>query len=381
MVQCSEVYFTSMKITNNDEPLPMKFRRLLVTAGLSKFKLDKKFIAIKTHFGETGNMAYLRPNYAKVVVDLVKEAGGRPFLCDCNTLYPGKRKNALEHLEIAYEHGFSPFSTGCHILIGDGLDGTDEVLVPVEGGVYVKEAKIGRAIMDADMFISLNHFKGHMETGFGGALKNIGMGCGSRAGKMEMHSASSPGVKGDRCISCKKCSRFCGSDAITYEDGTAFINPDICVGCGHCIAACPVDAIFPKFDENNQILDAKIAEYAKAVLSGRRSFHISFVIDVSPLCDCFGANDIPIVPNIGIFVSRDPVALDMACADAVNAQMPTKGSILAERVAEQSTDHDHAAEKGSDHFMTLYPSHDWRAMIDHAVSLGIGNADYELIEV
>ena len=189
-MQKPKVYFTSFK-TSFTENIPDKLKRLILTAGVKEIDFTDKYAAIKIHFGELGNLAFLRPNYAKVVVDVVKELGGKAFLTDCNTLYVGSRKNALDHLDTAYENGFTPFSTGCHVIIGDGLKGTDEELVPVDGE-YVKEAKIGRAVMDADVFISLTHFKGHEMTGFGGALKNIGMGCGSRAGKMEMHSEGKP---------------------------------------------------------------------------------------------------------------------------------------------------------------------------------------------
>ncbi len=184
----SKVYFTNMQ-TSAQENLLQKLTRLIKTAGINQIDFDKKYTAIKLHFGEPGNLAFLRPNFSKTIVDMVKSLGGKPFLTDCNTLYVGRRKDALEHLNSAYENGFSPLSTGCQILIGDGLKGTDEALVPIPNGKYVKEAKIGQAIMDADIIISLNHFKGHELAGFGGALKNIGMGCGSRAGKMEMHSS------------------------------------------------------------------------------------------------------------------------------------------------------------------------------------------------
>ena len=200
----SKVYFTNFRTTFREGLLP-KMRRLLVTAGIENIDFAGKYVAIKMHFGELGNLAFLRPNYAKVVVDLVKELGGKPFLVDCNTLYVGSRKNALDHLDAAYLNGFSPLSTGCHVLIGDGLKGTDEAYVPVPNGEYVKEAKIGRAVMDADIVISLNHFKAHEATGFGGAIKNLGMGCGSRAGKMEMHAAGKPYVYTKKCIGCSQC--------------------------------------------------------------------------------------------------------------------------------------------------------------------------------
>lgn len=178
----SKVYFTNMR-TNNNINLPQKLKKLMKAAGIEQIDFQDKFTAIKIHFGEPGNLAYLRPNYAKVVVDMVKELGGKPFLTDCNTLYVGGRKNALDHMDSAYVNGFNPFATGCHVIIADGLKGTDEAVVPMNLQ-YIKEAKVGRALMDADVLISLSHFKGHESTGFGGAIKNIGMGGGSRAGKM-----------------------------------------------------------------------------------------------------------------------------------------------------------------------------------------------------
>ena len=191
----SKVYFTSFR-TTSDENRIQKLKRLMLTAGMDQINFKNKYAAIKIHFGELGNLSFIRPNYAKAVADLIKELGGKPFLTDCNTLYVGSRKNALDHLDTAYENGFSPFSTGCHVLIADGLKGSEERIVPVDGE-YVHEAKIGSALMDADVVISLNHFKGHEMAGMGGALKNVGMGGGSRAGKMEMHSAGKPFVNED----------------------------------------------------------------------------------------------------------------------------------------------------------------------------------------
>ena len=214
----SKVYFTDFSAKPNQRNLLEKLRHLVKTAGIEQLPLANRYTAIKIHFGEPGNLAFLRPNYAKVIVDIVKENGGKAFLTDCNTLYVGRRKNALDHLDAAYENGFSPFSTGCHIIIADGLKGTDEALVPVEDGEYVKEAKIGQAVMDADNFISLTHFKGHEATGFGGTFKNIGMGCGSRAGKMEMHSAGKPFVHQEKCVGCGFCQKNCAHSAITITD-------------------------------------------------------------------------------------------------------------------------------------------------------------------
>lgn len=209
----AKVYFTDMRTGYGGLSLPQKLAKLIKAAGIGNIDFNKKFAAIKIHFGEPGNVSYLRPNYAKAVADVVKEFGGMPFLTDCNTLYVGRRKHALEHITAAYENGFSPFSTGCHVIIADGLKGTDEAYVPVPGGEVVKEAKIGKALMDADIIISLNHFKGHEAAGFGGAIKNIGMGGGSRAGKMEMHHDGKPQVDQSKCIGCHACERICAHGA------------------------------------------------------------------------------------------------------------------------------------------------------------------------
>ncbi|BFL47611.1 DUF362 domain-containing protein [Lactonifactor longoviformis] len=368
-MEMSKVYYTNLRTRIGDNLL-QKLERLIKTAGIGDIDFEDKYTAIKMHFGEPGNLAFLRPNYAKTVADVIKELGGKPFLTDCNTLYIGGRKNALDHISSAYLNGFSPFSTGCHVIIADGLKGTDDVLVPVEGGEYVKEAKIGRAIMDADVFISLTHFKGHEATGFGGALKNMGMGCGSRAGKMEMHSAGKPHVAQELCVGCKMCTKMCAHDAITVADKKASIDHNKCVGCGRCIGACPKDAVKAATDESYDILNRKIAEYTKAAINGRPNFHISLVMNVSPYCDCHGENDAAIVPDVGMFASFDPVALDVACADAVNAQPVLANTYLAE------CDHE-----GHDHFGTIFPETDWKAAIDHAVKLGIGQKEYELVEV
>ena len=233
----STVYFTDFRCPVGTSQLD-KLKKLCVAAGIKDIDMDGKFVAIKMHFGELGNMAFLRPNYAKVVADLCKEQGGMPFLTDCNTLYPGSRKNALEHLDCANLNGFNTITTGCQIIIGDGVRGTDEVEVPVVNGEYCKTALIGHAIMDADIFISLSHFKGHETTGFGGALKNIGMGCGSRAGKMQQHASGKPAINEEVCRGCRRCAKECGSDAITYVNKKAVIDYDKCKGCGRCIGAC-----------------------------------------------------------------------------------------------------------------------------------------------
>lgn len=370
----SKVYFTDFSARR--EPLQHKLYRLMVAAGIKNIDFENKFTCIKMHLGEPGNLGYLRPNYAKTVADLVKELGGKPFLSDANTLYVGRRKNALEHLEAAYENGFTPFSTGCHVIIADGLKGTDEIEVPVAGAEYCPTAKIGRAFMDADVFISLTHFKGHQSTGFGGCLKNIGMGCGSRAGKMEMHSRGIPSVNPAKCVGCRICGKNCAHGAFSYDSGKARIDESKCTGCGRCIAHCPTDAIQCKWDEARSVLSKKVAEYTKAVVDGRPCFHVTLVMDVSPTCDCDDCNDLPVIPDVGMFASFDPVALDQACADAVNAQTVAKGSLLDEIVREQGLD----KPKG-EYFRTMHPDTRWEDGLEHAEKLGLGTREYELIKI
>lgn len=367
----SKVYFADLR-ADVHENLQQKLTRLMKTAGMGDIDFRDKFVAIKLHFGEPGNLAFLRPNWARTVADFVKERGGKPFLTDCNTLYVGGRKNALDHMDSAMLNGFNPMTTGCQIIIADGLKGSDEVEVPVVGGEYVKNAKIGRAVMDADVFISLTHFKGHEEAGFGGCLKNIGMGCGSRAGKMEQHNAGKPHVAEKHCIGCGQCRKICAHGAPIIENGKAHIDHDKCVGCGRCIAVCPKNAVQINWDETTINLNRKIAEYTKAVVDGRPCFHISLVIDVSPNCDCRPENDMAIVPNVGMFASFDPVALDMACVDAVNAQTPLRGS---------AADDAHAKAHVHDHFQRLHPDTNWRSCLEHGEKIGIGTREYELIKI
>ena len=372
MAEQSKVYFADFRCPSWRENLPQKLARLMMTAGFGEIDMEGKFVAIKMHFGEPGNLAYLRPNWAKAVAGLVKSQGGVPFLTDCNTLYVGGRKNALDHLESAYVNGFTPYSTGCHILIGDGLKGDDEALVPVEGGEYVKEARIGRAVMDADVFVSLTHFKGHEQAGMGGALKNIGMGCGSRGGKMEQHNSGKPFVKEKHCVGCGACAKICAHDAPQIANGKASIDESKCVGCGRCLAVCPKDAIQCLFDEAPAVLNKKIAEYTKAVVDGRPCFHVSLVVDISPNCDCHGENDAPIAADVGMFASFDPVALDQACADAVVSQKPLPGSVL--------TDEGYDCSCG-DLFQAAHPDTQWQVCLEHAEKLGLGSRKYELIKI
>ena len=373
----SKVYFTDFRTKAFGDGLPAKLQKLIKRAGIADLDLDGKFVAIKMHFGELGNISYLRPNYARAVVDVVKELGGKPFLTDCNTLYPGSRKNALEHLECAWQNGFTPLTVNCPILIGDGLKGTDDVEVPVNGGEYLKTAKIGRAIMDADVFISLTHFKGHEVTGFGGTIKNIGMGCGSRAGKKDQHNNGQPEIDESLCRGCKRCQKECANNGLVFDVMKRKMHVDKahCAGCGRCLGACNFDAISFGVDSAISELNCRMAEYTKAVVDGRPNFHISLVVDVSPNCDCHCENDAPILPNIGMFVSFDPLALDQACVDACQAAQPIRASQLGDKMAMPNFIDHH------DHFTNSTPESEWRTCLEHAEKIGLGSRSYELITV
>ena len=373
----AKVYFTDFRVKPGEPGLAYKLRKLMETAGIGEIEMDGKFVAIKMHFGELGNLSFLRPNYARAVADLVKDMGGKPYLTDCNTMYPGFRKNALEHLECAWQNGFTPLTVGCPILIGDGLKGTDDVAVPVQGGEYVKEAYIGRAIMDADVFVSLTHFKGHEMTGFGGAIKNIGMGCGSRAGKKDQHSSGKATIASALCRGCKRCLRECANGGLKFDEAKKKMTIDVnnCVGCGRCLGACNFDAIDFSNDNAPADLNRRMAEYAKAVVDGRPHFHASLIVDVSPNCDCHSENDAPILPNIGMFASFDPIALDQACADACLKAEPIANSQLGDNIRKKGF-----VDLG-DNFRNSNPNIEWRSCLEHGEKIGLGTREYELITV
>lgn len=372
----SKVFYTDFR-AKIGEGLPTKLKRLIKAAGIGDIDMDGKFVAVKMHFGELGNLSFLRPNYARAIVDVVKELGGVPFLTDCNTLYPGSRKNAIEHLYCAWENGFTPMTVGCPVIIGDGLKGTDDIEVPVEGGEYIDKAMIGRAVMDADVFISLSHFKGHETTGFGGAIKNIGMGCGSRAGKKAQHMNGQPEIDHELCRGCRACLRECANDGLSFDESTRkmSINTQNCVGCGRCIGACNFDAIAFANYAATKDLNCRMAEYTKAVIQNRPNFHVSLIVDVSPNCDCHAENDAPILPNIGMFASFDPLALDQACVDACLKATPLPNSQLAEAMEKEDFCDHH------DHFENTTPNSEYKTCLAHAEKIGLGTRDYEIVVV
>ena len=367
----SKVYFTNLRTTPSSNLLD-KMERLVKRAGIANIDFKNQFVAIKIHFGEPGNLAYIRPNYAARLVSLLRELGAKPFLTDCNTLYSGRRSNAVDHLQSAMENGFNPMSAGCNVIIADGVKGTNYREIEIDGQ-YCKAPKIGAAIADADIIISMNHFKGHEQAGFGGALKNLGMGCASVGGKLELHCASQPRIDTEACKGCNICVKHCAHDAIHLNNNRkAEIDYERCVGCGQCVALCQYDGAVMGEGDTSERLNYKIDEYTKAVLADKPHFHVSFIMNVSPECDCWNHNDAAIIPDLGIAASFDPVALDKACADMVINAPIIGGNKLAET-------HPHEHLEGEDKFHLIHPDTNWQAGLRYAEEIGLGSQAYELI--
>lgn len=354
-----------------------KVEKLLQRAGLEQAIADRDLVAIKLHFGEPGNLAYIRPPYLRRTVDMIKKLGGRPFLTDANTLYVGQRSNSVDHLEAAIQNGFDYAVVGAPLIIADGLTGKDYVKVPI-GGVHFQEVNIGSAAYHADAMVVMTHFKCHELTGFGGTIKNLGMGLGSRSGKQQMHSDVLPKVKDDKCTGCAKCSEWCPADAISMQlwEGNkkgqkAVIDEEKCWGCGECAVTCLFDAIRINWRTTPEACQQKMAEYALGAIHGKagKVIYISFVMDISPECDCYGYNDHPIVQDLGILASTDPVALDAACADLVNS-MPGMPGSMAEGMS-----------PGEDKFARVHPGIDGRAQLEHGEKIGLGQMAYQLVSV
>lgn len=376
-METSKVYFTNLR-TNASSNLLSKMERLVKKAGIATIDFEKQFTAIKIHFGEPGNLAYIRPNYAARIATLLRGLGAKPFLTDCNTLYSGGRSNAVDHLQSAMENGFNPISAKCDVIIADGLKGTEFREIPIDNAQYCPAPKIGSAIADADIIITMNHFKGHEQTGFGGAMKNLGMGCASVGGKLELHSASKPQITMENCVGCNICVKHCAHSAIHLNaERKATIDYDKCIGCGQCIALCQYDAATVDGYETSERLNYKIAEYTKAVLKDKPHFHISFIMNVSPECDCWNHNDAAIVPDLGIAASFDPVALDQACADMVIKAPVLGGNRLADKCEHA---HEHHLE-GEDKFHLIHPDTNWQSSLSYAEEIGLGTRNYELITV
>jgi uncharacterized Fe-S center protein len=368
----ADVIFSNLRAGYTTNMLD-KVENLLKEAGIEKRIKKGDLVAIKVHFGELGNTSFIRPIYVRRVVELVKSLGGKPFITDTNTLYVGSRSDAASHLETALANGFSYACVNAPLIIADGLRGNSSIAVAIEGEHY-KEVEIGSEIVNADCIIALTHFKGHEVAGFGGALKNLGMGAAAKAGKLAQHSSLSPKIKGKNCKACGQCMLWCAHGAIeliskTKTDKKATIDTDKCVGCGACIATCPTGAIQIQWTEGPKVLQEKMAEHAAGSMKGKedKSLFVNFITQVSPACDCHNHTDAPIVADIGLAASTNPVALDQACVDMVNNAQGFQDSALTKNHA-----------PGEDKIRGVYPNIDWTVQLDSAEKIGMGTRQYTL---
>lgn len=368
----SRVYFAGSRAHSHRDSLVKKVDLLFDRVGAGKLISAGDLVAIKLHFGERGGTAFLNPVLVRRVVENVREAGGKPFLCDSNTLYSGGRSNAVDHLETALQHGFSYATVGAPVIIMDGLRGRSYHDVKIQGK-HFESVQVGAAVVEADALVVLSHVKGHMMTGFGGAIKNLGMGCGSRAGKQKMHSSVKPEIKGEKCRRCGSCVKWCASGAITLEkDGGAGINPEKCTGCGECIISCRHGAVKVQWETAVHEMNERMVEYACGALQGKKDAAVffNFLLDVVPDCDCSPWSDLPVVPDTGILATTDPVAADQASVDLVNAQAGIAGTALPG-----------ALEPGGDKFCALHPKTDYRVQLAYAEEMGLGSRRYELVKL
>jgi uncharacterized protein len=345
--------------------------QLLERAGLKDAIAENDFVAVKLHFGEEGNTGFVQPIFVREVVARVKQHGGKPFLTDANTLYSGQRWNAVDHLANAIHHGFGYATVEAPIIIADGLSGQESCEVTIEGFKHFESVRIGSAAVHADSLVVITHVKGHEATGFGGALKNVGMGLGCRSAKQRMHSDFKPEVAADKCTACKRCVLACPVQAIEISaERIAVVDFELCYGCGECVASCPYGAIATQWKTTPEAIQEKIVEHVAGVLKGKEDkvVYLSFVTDVSPDCDCWNFSDAPVVANIGVLASTDIVAIDQAAYDLVVAASGLPGG-LGEDMA-----------SGSDKF-TAITGVDGTIAMRYAEKMGLGTRDYELRQV
>jgi len=362
----SKVYFSDFRCNSRNTVLS-KTVKLLAKSGLSGMVKGGDLVALKTHFGEYGNIAFIPAQVLKVIADEVKKTGAKPFITDTNTLYRGSRSNAVDHLENAHMNGFLPPVAGAPVVIADGLRGNDYAVVPCASR-HFKEVKIASAIHDADAVVVVSHVKGHELYGFGGALKNMAMGCAPRSGKQVLHSDMKPAVIEEKCVSCGMCVKRCPVDAIAFNPaGKAFIDESLCVSCGECTVICPCEAIPVLWKTDHRPLHERTVDYVKAVMETKpgKWIFINYIMNVSPQCDCYYWNDTPIVPDIGILTSEDPVAIDAASADLVNRAPALPGSKIGD------------VEPGRDNLMKLYDI-PWSYQLEYAEKTGLGAGAYDL---
>lgn len=366
-----KVYFSSLKATKRKENHLNRLAALAQAGNLwAKFHKDE-LIAIKVHFGEKGNTGFINPIYTREIVSSLKKKGCKPFLTDTNTLYVGTRANSVDHLETALAHGFGYATTGAPLIIADGLTGKNYLEVKIEG-VHLKSVRIAGDIYNADGLLALSHFKGHGLTGFGGAIKNLGMGLGSRSGKYIMHQGAIPSIDEEACIKCMDCVEWCPADAIIITPEESRIDPELCIGCGECKVTCTHGAVEVKGSSTTRELQEKMAEYALGGIKGKekRMGYFNFLLDITPDCDCVGWSDRPLVPDQGFLYSDDPVAIDQASLDLVNNARGFEDSALKKNHG-----------PGEDKFRGAHPKVNPEDQLRHAENIGLGSRKYELIKI
>ena len=366
----SKVYFIDLR-AGYKENLPQKIARLLKTAGILKIIKKRDLVAVKLHFGELGNTAFIRPVYIRKIVETLKGIGSIPFLTDCNTLYTGTRSDAPNHHATAISNGFAYSVVNAPVIIADGLRGQSETCVTI-GQKNFNKVYIGSEIIHADSLLSAAHFKGHELSGFGGTIKNLGMGCASRRGKLAQHSTVVPKIKRKECEGCGDCISHCSQQAISLIKEKAVIDSKKCIGCGECIIICPNNAIQIQWNQDIPVFMENMVEYTIGVLKNKkdRALFLNFITDVSPACDCMDHNDAPIVRDIGMVASNDPVAIDQASVDLVNSEQALPGSCLKTNI-----------KSGEDKFRGIYPEVDWEIQLEYAEKVKLGSRNYELVSL
>ncbi|WP_424356736.1 DUF362 domain-containing protein [Methanocella sp. MCL-LM] len=367
----SMVYFARLKTGKTRVNTITKIQKLFDAAGFGNIIAEGELVPVKVHFGERGNDTYVRPVYVRQVVDKIKARGGKPFLTDTNTLYSGSRHDSVEHLITAVEHGFSYSVVNAPCIIADGLISDNYREVPIKGK-HFQSVKIASDILSPGSMLVLSHVKGHGMAGFGGAIKNLGMGCAPAAGKMDQHRGLRPLVDEKGCAGCGRCAAVCPRIAVHMEQDIAVVDDEICIGCGECMTVCPVGSISFDWDKDIVPFMEMMTEYALGAVQGKdgRIGYMNFLIHITPECDCVPWSDAPIVPDIGILASTDPVAIDMASFDLVKQQIGLRGSRLKDHF-----------EPGDDKFEGTWEKTKGLVQIQYGESIGLGSSKYTLKEI